>query len=222
MSKSTEGRGKRRPPLSQARILRAALRLADKDGIEQLSMRKLAQALGVQAMSIYNHLANKEEVLSGIVDLVVGEIEVPAIGGDWRAAMRQRASSAHEVMLRHPWAPLLIVSRINVGPAMLRYFDATIGCLQAAGFSYAVADQAMNAIDSHIYGFTLQELNFPFEPTEYADAASQFLPMIPAATHPHLRALAEQVISGEHHGIQDFSFGLELLLDGLDRLRKRR
>jgi hypothetical protein len=122
------------------------------------------------------------------------------------------------MLLRHPWAMQLIVSRVNVGPAMLKYVDATLGCLCAAGLSYPLADRAWNAIDSHIYGFTLQELNFPFAPSEYAGAASQFLHMIPVETHPHLNALTQTVIDGSHFGVHDFEFGLELVPDGPGRL----
>jgi AcrR family transcriptional regulator len=199
-------------------VLQTAIRLADKNGIAQVSMRRLAQRLGVEAMSLYNHVANKEDVLDGMVDIVVGKIAVPPAGGDWKAAMQQRAISAHEVFLRHPWAPPLIVSRVNVGPAMLRYIDATLGCLRKAGFSYELADRAWNAIDSHIYGFTLQELNFPLDPGDYADAARSFLPMIPAETYPHMRALTQKVIDGAYNGLHDFEFGLKLILDGLEEL----
>ena len=208
-----------RLPLTRDLILNTAKRLADGHGLAELSMRKLAQMLGVEAMSLYNHVANKKDVLSGMVDLVVAEIMLPVIGSDWRAAMRARAVSAHGVLLKHPWAALLIVSRINVGPAMLSYIDATLGCLRQAGFSDQQADHAWNAIDSHIYGFTLQELHFPLEPGEYASAARQFLPMLPAERYPHMRALTEQVIDGSYDGLHDFSFGLELILDGLERLR---
>ena len=209
----------RRAPLSRERILRRAIEQADRSGIESLSMRRLAGSLGVEAMSLYNHVANKDEICDGMVDLVVSEIDVPTGAADWKAAMRRRAISAHEVLRRHPWASSLIISRVNIGPAMLRYVDATIGCLVEAGFSYEMADHAWNAIDNHIYGFTLQELNFPLEPEEYATAASQFLPLIPAETHPYMRALAELVIAGRHYGVQDFGFGLDLILDGLARLR---
>jgi AcrR family transcriptional regulator len=205
--------------LTRDRILRTAVRLADKGGIDAISMRKLAQSLGVEAMSLYNHVANKDEVLDGITDLVVAEIALPPRGGDWKEAMRARARSAHEVVLRHPWATMLIVSRFNIGPAMLRYIDATLAVLHDAGFSLELADRAWNAMDSHIYGFTLQQLNFPLEPSEYASAAREFLPMLPADQYPHMRALAELVIDGKHFGVHDFDFGLDLLLDGLDRLR---
>ncbi len=123
--------------------------------------------------------------------------------------------------MRHPWAPLLMMSRVNVGPAMLRYVDATIGCLREAGFSYRIVDHAWNAIDNHIYGFTLQAINFPFQPEEYAEAASSFLHLIPTSTHPYLNELTRLVGEGSHDGVSDFSFGLELLLDGIDRLRTK-
>jgi AcrR family transcriptional regulator len=207
-------------PLSRERVLRAALRLADEGGIESLSMRKLAQELGVKAMSLYNHVANKDDILDGIVDIVVSEIEVPVPGMDWKMAMRQRATSAHAVLLRHPWATLALVSRVNVGAAMLRYVDATLGCLREAGFSFEMADHAWNAIDSHIYGFTLQELNFPFEVGEYSDVAANFVSQIPADKYPYLNRLTHHIIDGRYDGLHDFEFGLELILNGLDQLRE--
>jgi AcrR family transcriptional regulator len=208
-------------PLSRERILIAAIHLADKGGLESLSMRKIAQELGVQAMSLYNHVANKDDLLDGIVDIVIGEIEVPDLGIDWQTAMRRWANSAHEVLLRHPWATMLIVSRINVGPAMLRYIDATLGCLCEAGFSFEMADRAWNAIDSHIYGFTLQELNFPIKTTEYVKTAKEYIPNIPADRYPYMNRLTHHIIDGNYDGIADFKFGLELILDGLDKLRHR-
>ncbi|MET9211956.1 MULTISPECIES: TetR/AcrR family transcriptional regulator C-terminal domain-containing protein [unclassified Nocardia] len=207
-----------RTPLTRERVLRAAIDLADQEGLDALSMRKLAKAVGVEAMSLYNHVANKEDLLDGIVDLVVAEIYVPRADGDWRAELRHRATSAHEVLLRHRWATGLLGSRVNVGPAMLRYIDATLACLITAGFSYEQADRAWNALDSHIYGFTLQAINFPLDPAEYASAAQRFLPLIPTETHPHMHALAALVIDGTHSGIADFTFGLDLLLGGLGRL----
>jgi AcrR family transcriptional regulator len=206
-------------PLSRERVLHAALRLADEGGIESLSMRKLAQALGVQAMSLYNHVANKDDLLDGIVDRVVSEIEVPSLDTDWKTAIRRRAISAHAVLLRHSWATMPLVSRVNAGPAMLRYVDATLGCLVEAGFSFEMADWAWNAIDSHIYGFTLQELNFPFEATEYSEAAKNGLSLLPAHKYPYLNQLTHYVIEGRYDGLHDFEFGLELILNGLDQFR---
>jgi AcrR family transcriptional regulator len=209
-----------RGALSTQRVLEAAVALADEIGIEALSMRKLGDVLGVEAMSLYRHVANRDAILDGIVDIVAGEFEVPSVGGHWKASMRKRAISAHQALVRHPWATMLIVSRANVGPAMLRYVDATIGCLVEAGFSYPAADHAWNAIDSYVYGFTLQKLNFPFEPQEYAQAAASFLPMIPADKFPHLNGLSRQVIDGKHDGLNDIEFGLDLILEGLDKLRR--
>ncbi|MFD3743674.1 TetR/AcrR family transcriptional regulator C-terminal domain-containing protein [Nocardia sp. NPDC058633] len=210
-----------RTPLTRERVLRAAIDLADQQGLAALSMRNLAKTVGVEAMSLYNHVANKDDLYDGIVDLVVAEIHVPLAGGDWRAELRHRAVSAHEVLLNHRWATGLLGSRVNVGPAMLRYVDATLGCLITAGFTYEQADRAWNALDSHIYGFTLQAINFPLDPSEYASAAEQFLPLIPADTHPHMHALADLVITGTHSGAADFTFGLDLLLEGLARLLPR-
>ena len=216
-SKRTATRRKR--PLSRERILRAALALADRDGIAAVTMRRVAGRLGVEAMSLYNHVQNKDDLVDGIIDLVVSEIELPKPGGDWRDAMRRRAVSTHDVLLRHPWAAQLVGSRPSPGPAMLRYVDATLACLVEAGFSYALADHAWNAMDNHIYGFTVQELRFPFEPDEYAEVAKASLDLIPAEQYPHLRALAQEVISGRHSGLHDFTLGLDLILDGLERLR---
>ncbi|MBE9009977.1 TetR/AcrR family transcriptional regulator C-terminal domain-containing protein [Pseudanabaenaceae cyanobacterium LEGE 13415] len=205
-------------PLSRERVLLAALRLADAEGLEALSMRNLAEELGVKAMSLYNHVKNKDDLIDGIVDIVVGEIEVPDFKLDWKTAMRRRAISAHEVLLRHPWATMPIVSRINIGSAMLRYMDATLGCLHEAGFSLQMADHILNLIDSHIYGFTLQELNFPVEPENYAKAAKEGLPMLPADQYPYMNHLTHEVIERRYDGLHDFEFGLELILDGLDAL----
>jgi AcrR family transcriptional regulator len=221
MSSTKRAKSSQRQPLSRERILQTALILADQQGLAALSMRKLAEALQVEAMSLYNHVTHKEDLLDGLVERVVAEIEVPTAGGDWREAMRRRAHSAHAALMRHPWATQLFVSRVNVGPNMLHYLDQTIACLHTAGFSYALADHVWNVLDSHLYGFTLQALNFPLEPEHYAQAAGEFLPLLPADQYPHFKALAQLVISGEHTGLQDFSFGLELLLAGLESLRLR-
>src|SRR3990172_10885512 len=125
----------RRRPLSRDRVLRSAIRLADEGGLESVSMRRLGQALGVEAMSLYKHVANKDDILDGIADLVMGDFEVPSGDVDWKTAVRRGAISAHQVLLRHPWASSLIESRLNAGPARLRYVDAMIGVLSAAGFA---------------------------------------------------------------------------------------
>lgn len=219
MASNTMKKGVRRARLSPDMVLGAALRMADEEGLESLSMRNLAAALKVEAMSLYNHVKSKEDILSGLVELVVGEIEMPTPGGDWRAAMRRRAISAHTVLMRHPWATMLFVSRPNIGPNMLRYVDRTIGCLLEGGFSYPLADHAWNALDAYIYGFTLAKLNFPFEPSEYAAAARQFIHMIPPEQFPYLNGMSQEVIAGRHDGLHQIELGLELLLDGLERMR---
>lgn len=216
----TTKKSKKRAPLSAGLILRAALKMADEEGIESLSMRRLAAALKVEAMSLYNHLPGKENILDGLVELVVDEIEMPAAGADWRDIMRRRALSAHTVLMRHPWATQLFASRVHVGPSMLHYVDRTIGCLIDAGFSYPLADHAWNALDSYIYGFTFHKLNFPLDPSEYASAAAQFIHLIPPEQFPHLHGMSQEVIAGRHDGLHRIELGLELLLDGLERLRR--
>ncbi len=207
-----------RAPLTRHRVLQAAVTLADEQGIAALSMRSLGASLGVQAMSLYNHVANKDAILDGIVDHVVGEIGVPSQAGPWRGAMQQRAFSAHDVLMRHTWACPLLMARVNVGPNMLRYVDATIGCLSAAGFSLPLADHAWNAMDSYIYGFTLHKLNFPFKADEYAHVAAGYLPHLSKRDYPAMHAMTTLVAAGGHDGIHTLSFGLDMILDGLERL----
>ena len=219
MDKKNSSKKSERIPLSKERIIQEALCLADESGLESLSMRKLAQALGVKAMSLYNHVTNRDDLIDGMVDSVVSEIEVPKLGADWKKVMRRRAISAYKVLLRHPWATMPLVSRVNVGPAMLQYTDLTLGCLREAGFSYEMADHVQNVLDSHIYGYTLQELNFPFDAADYSDAAAAFLPQIPTDQYPHINKLAEQVIQGTYDGLHDFEFGLNLILDGLEKYK---
>jgi AcrR family transcriptional regulator len=192
--------------------------LADKEGLEGLSMRKVAQALGVQAMSLYNHVANKEDLIDGMVELVVSEMLVPEVGRDWKGEMRRRAIAMRQVLLRHHWAAGPLMSRVNVGPVVLCYIDRTLGCLQAGGFSLVMADHIWNLMDSYIYGFTIQELKFPFEPTDYAEAAKMGLALVPADLYPHMHGLAIEVMERRYDGLHDFEFGLEMLLDGLEHL----
>lgn len=181
-------------------------------------MRKLATTLKVEAMSLYNHVANKDELLDGMVDVIVGEIARPTPGGDWKAAMRARAHSALAVMTAHPWAPMLVLSRIIVGPNMLAYIDATLGTLREAGFTWHQTDRGWYAMDNYIYGFSLQQQNFPVNPDEYASAAANYLPMLPRAVYPYMHDMSAQVANGSLDGTLDFAFGLELILDGLERL----
>lgn len=218
-AKSKVRDAEKRAPLTRASIEEVALRLADREGLEALTMRRLAQALGVEAMSLYHHVAGKDALLDALVERVVEELFLPSAEGDWRSEMRRRALTAHAVLMAHPWATMLFVARLNVGPHMLRYVDGTLGCLRAAGFSWAHADHVWSALDAFTYGFTLQRLNFPLAPEAYASSAEGFLPSLPPETHPHLRGLAVEVIAGRHDGIQHLEFGLDVLLEGFEALR---
>lgn len=205
--------------LNRDRILDAAFRLADRNGVDSLSMRSLGADLGVKAMSLYNHVVNKEDILGGLVERVVKEIEVPDISKDWKLAMRRRANSAHQTLRQHPWAIPLLLTRSNAGPVMLRYINATLGCLRKAGFSYEIADHAWNAMDNHIYGYTLQEINFPFEDSSYAETAREFLPHIRQEDYPYFTELATLIMKKQYSGIHALEFGLDLILDGLEKYR---
>jgi AcrR family transcriptional regulator len=209
-----------RPPLSRQRVIDAAVAVADERGVTAVSMRNVAERLGVEAMSLYHHVANKDAILDGIVDAVFGEIELPEPDLDWRTAMRRRATSARDTLSRHSWALGLMESRRNTGPATLRHHDAVIGSLRAAGFSITDAVHAVSVIDSYVYGFALQEQQLPFEtPEELADAASELVRRMPADAYPHLRETAvEQALRSGYTYADEFAFGLELILDGLERL----
>ena len=209
-----------RVPLSRERVLAAAVVLADEDGLESLTMRELGLRLGVEAMSLYNHVANKDDILDGMVDLVVSEIDLPADTIGWKEAMRRRAISAQVVFSRHPWASGLIDSRESSGPARLRYFNWVIGTLRRAGFTLDMAAPAFSLLDSYIYGFGRQQLNVSVEgdmaPEEMAAA---FLRAIPADEYPYLREMVvEHAMSSGYDESADFAFGLGLILDGLERL----
>jgi len=208
-----------RRPLDRQRVVRAAVDLADEQGIDALTMRRLAQALGVEAMSLYNHVSSKEDLLEGVADLVTSEFELPSFDADWKETLRQSASSAHEALLRHPWASSLIESRPSMGPARMRYVNAILGVLREAGFSLPQAAQAIMALDSHTYGFALQELSWAFDPADAATVAATFAQAIPRAEHPYLRELVELAAKADGQLSLDFSFGLDLILDGLERAR---
>jgi AcrR family transcriptional regulator len=209
----------RRTPLTRERVLRAAIDLADQHGLDSVSMRRLGQALQVEAMSLYRHVLNKDDVLDGMADLVVAEYEVPGGDVDWKAALRRSTESAHEVLLRHPWASSLIESRQSAGPARLRYLDGVIGVLASAGFAMPMILRAVLVLDSYTYGFVLQELAWPFAPGRMPDAAADFARALPAGEHPSVRAMAEMVSTAPEGVPVDFEFGLDLILEGLERLR---
>jgi AcrR family transcriptional regulator len=210
---------RRRKPLSRDQVLRAAILLADEGGLESVSMRKLGQALRVEAMSLYKHVANKDDILDGIADLVVGDFEVPSGDVGWKSAVRQGAISAHQVLLLHPWASSLIESRTNAGPARMRYLDAVIGLLSAAGFPLPIVIRAIMALDSHTYGFVLQEMAWSFDTENAPELAATFAQGLPAGDYPNLVAMAEMAATVPGGAPVDFAFGLDLILDGLERLR---
>jgi AcrR family transcriptional regulator len=217
MSNQTETPRQR---LSTARVLQAAIALADKTGLEAFSMRGLAQELGVVPMALYKHVANKDDLLDGIVDIVFSEIDAPSAEEDWRSALRLRAISAREALKRHPWAIGLMESR-HPGPANLRLHNAVMGCLREAGFSFQAAIHAYSVQDAYIYGFALQEKNLGFEtPEESAEKIDAQRAQVPAMDdHPYLREVAEQLqVAGYDYGAE-FEWGLDLILDALERYR---
>jgi AcrR family transcriptional regulator len=221
MATQTDPNPAPRIPLTKQRVLGAAVVLADRDGVRALSMRKLAQELGVEAMSLYHHVANKDAILDGIVDVVFSEIDLPSGEADWKVAMRHRAISAREALRRHPWATGLMESRSTPGPATLRHHDAVLGILRTAGFSVELAAHANSLLDSYIYGFALQEANLPFDtPQETAELAQTIMAEFPADAYPHLTEMAVQHVLrlGYDYG-NEYQFGLDLILDGLDRAR---
>jgi len=211
-----------RETLTRQRVLHAAVELADAGGLETLSMLKLGEAVGVEAMSLYNHVANKEEVLDGLVDIVFGEIEAPHGGGDWRAAMRRRAMSAREVLGRHPWAIGLMESRTHPGPANLSHHESVLRCLRESGFSVEVAGHAYSVLDSYIYGFALEQASLPFDTGEQAaEVAETILGQNPATEYPYLAEIAyERVVKPGYSYAAEFEVGLDLILDGLERMRE--
>lgn len=222
MATRTIARPQRRVPLTRERVLQAALTLADLGGLESLSMRKLGQALGVEAMALYYHFANKERVLDGIVDLVFREIDLPAIGANWKSAMRDRAISVRDALLRHRWAIGFMESRTNPGPATLRHHDAVIGCLRAAGFDMAMAAHAYSVLDSYIYGFAMTQMNLPFEALDdITEMAQTMLEPFPAGEYPNLSDfITEHAMKPGYDYAHEFEYGLDLILDGLERARE--
>ena len=209
--------------MTRERVLRAAIDLADRDGIASLSMRNLGQKVGVEAMSLYNHVRNKDDILSGMVDVVFSEIDMPSNPTDWVAAMRQRAISARHALLRHPWAIGLMESRAQPGPATLKHHDAVLRSLRTAGFSVEMAAHAYSVLDSYIYGFTLNELSLPFDNSEQiAEVARNIFRESPMTEYPHLAEMAiERAMKPGYDYGDEFEFGLDLILGGLNRAQGR-
>jgi len=208
-----------RPPLNRDRILATAVEIADERGVGAVTMREVASRLGVEAMSLYNHVANKDDILDGMVDLVVEQLDLPADVDHWREAMRRRAVSAHDIFDRHPWLPRLLDSNKSSGPATLRYFDWTLGILARAGFSMDGAQRAFSLLDSYIYGFGIQQINFfsgsEAPPEEMAEALLEF---VPAEKYPYLHQMALHATAVGYDVEADFDFGLEIILGGLQRI----
>lgn len=212
---------RRRAPVTRDRVLRTALRLADEQGIDGVSMRRLGQALKVEAMSLYKHVSGKEDILDGLADLVSAEftVPVPVPGDDWRAGIRHSAIAAHAVLRRHPWAAAVLESRLSAGPARLRYLDGVVATLFAAGFSPTLTTHALMALDSHTYGFVMQQQAWAFDPADSGRLAAEMAARLPSETYPALFRLVEHAAAGAGAVEVDFTFGLDLLLDGLERLR---
>ncbi len=212
-------RAESREPLTRQRVLAAAVTLADDRGIAAVTMRSLAQRLGVEAMSLYHHVPGKDALLDGMVDLVFDEIAVPDGDGDWQAAIRARAMSARDVLRRHPWAIGLLDSRRTPGPSTLRHNDAVLGRFRAAGFSLPMAAHAISVVDSYVYGFALQELSLPFTSADdVAAVADGILADLPDGAYPNLVAMiAEHALAPGFDFGDEYRWGLDLILDALER-----
>jgi AcrR family transcriptional regulator len=210
-----------RLPLSRERILEAALALVDESGIEALTMRKLGQELGYEAMSLYNHVANKDEVVDGILDLVLAEMELPAADGDWQSAVRASAISVHQALRKHTWAAPLMLSPDRILSTRLRYMDSLMGRLRQGGFSADTTYHAYHVLDGWIFGFSLWLTSHTFTEDQAAKLAETFGPMITPTALPHLYEHGQQHFTdGPHRDVNAFEFGLDLILDGLRRARE--
>lgn len=207
-----------RLPLTRQRALTAAFDLADQHGLAAVSMRKLADALGVEAMSLYHHVSDKQQILDGMVEAVFAEIELPPDNLAWKAAMRLRANSVRAALTRHPWAISIMESRHSPGPATLRHHNAVLGCCRNAGFSIAMTAHAFSVIDSYIYGFVLQEVNLPFDSSDsMGDMLDEIMPNLSADDYPHLVELTTQhILQPGYDYAKEFDHGLDLILDGLE------
>ena len=221
MATETGLRSEPRSRLSRERVLSAAIAHADAGGLDALSMRKLAEELDVAPMALYRHVANKDDLIDGMVDVVFSEVGLPSIGPDWRTAMRQRAISLRDVLARHRWAIGLMESRRNPGPANLRHHDAVIGSLRAGGFDMAMVAHAYSVLDAYIYGFALTKTNLPFQSgDDVASMAQTMLEPFPFDEFPNLAAfVTEHIMQPGYDFGDEFEYGLDLILDGLERAR---
>ena len=209
-----------RQRLSRERVLQAAIAHADAGGLEALTMRQLAEMLDVAPMALYRHVANKDDLIDAMIDVVFGEIGLPSGGADWKTAMRERGLSLCSVLARHHWAVGLMESRRSPGPANLRHHDAVIGKLRAAGFDIPMAAHAYALLDSYIYGFALTKMNLPFDPVGVADVAQTMLEPFPANEYPNLlEFITEHAMKPGYDYGNEFEYGLDLILDGLASAR---
>jgi AcrR family transcriptional regulator len=222
--RTTKSPAEKRVPLNRERVLSGALAVADAEGVDALTMRLLAEHLGVKPMALYHHFANKSEIIDGIVDLVFSEIELPSISGEWRPEMKRRACSARQVLKRHPWSIPLLQSRTHPGPATLRHHNAVIGALRGAGFSMAMTAHAYALLDSYSYGFALSEASLPINgPETVAEVAESMMLQYLAKDYPYLSEFStEHILKPGYDFGQEFEFGLELVLDGLARSLAKR
>ena len=223
MSKLAGQRPIGRIPVTRERLFNTAIAVADAGGLGSLTMRSLAQELGVKPMALYHHVANKEEILDGIVDIVFSEIELPEAGGNWRPEMRRRAISARRVLRRHPWAIPLLQSRTAPGPATLRHHNSIIGSLRGGGFSVEMTAHAYTVIDSYVFGFALSEASLPINgPETVPEVAEKMAQHFNPADYPHLKEFSvEHILKPGYDFGKEFEFGLDLLLDGLERAAQR-
>jgi AcrR family transcriptional regulator len=214
----TVSNAERRGRLSRDRVLRVALSHADAGGLEALSMRKLADELGVAPMALYRHVASKDDLIDGMIDIVFGEVALPASGTNWKSAMRQRGISLRDALTRHRWAIGLMESRRNPGPANLRHHDAVIGSLRAGGFDLPMAAHAYSLLDSYVYGFALTKMNLPFQSTaDIVEVAEDMLRPFPTGAYPNLAEfITEHAVQPGYDYADEFEYGLDLVLDGLD------
>ena len=211
----------RRLPLSRERILKAALELADESGIDALTMRRLGLALGYEAMSLYNHVANKDDLLDGMLDLVLAESEPPAPDGDWAEAIRSSASSVHAALRRHPWSCASLMSPGRIRPARLRYMDLLLGRLRRAGFSAETTYHAYHVLDGYIFGFSLWEASHTYTAEEISKFATIFEDVITPDAYPYLHEHGRQHMEdGPHREVSAFEFGLDLVVDGLRKIHE--
>lgn len=213
------GRGAR-AGLTRGQVLLTAIGYADREGLASLSMRRLGEELGVEAMSLYTYVSGKDDLLDGMVDIVFGEIDVPSPRAHWRTGVRRRTVSARQVLHTHPWATPLMNSRSSPGPHTLRHLDAVLGTFRRGGFTVEQTAHAISAVDAYLYGFALTDISLPFEgPEDTTELVTQILAGIPAEQYPHLRELTvEHVLQPGYDFGAEFGFGLDLVLDGLERM----